>query len=347
MRSGKELIAASKAFTSENRLRSWLEILVTLLLVAIFFSATLIDRVPILLRILLSIGTGLLYVRMFVIYHDYQHRAILQHSSVALLLMNAIGVYLLAPQTIWKRSHDHHHNNNSKLTISGIGSYPTISKARFLHLTKNEQRLYLINRHPLTVIFGYFTLFIYWLNMKSFVQSPNRHLDSLAALVFHLSGAVTIWYFLGATTFFLGWFFPFFLAFGMGSYLFYCQHNFPDAQFSDNHDWKYDHAAMTSTSFMVMHPIMRWFTGNIGYHHVHHMNSRIPFYRLPETMKNIPELQDVRTTSWNPVEMVRCLRLKLWDPEKGKMITLSQFKRQIRDKEYQAGHSLHNLTTSR
>jgi omega-6 fatty acid desaturase (delta-12 desaturase) len=98
--------------------------------------------------------------------------------------------------------------------------------------------------------------------------------------------------------------------------------------FSENHDWKYDHAALSSTSLMKMNPIMQWFTGNIGFHHVHHLNSRIPFYRLKEAMHQMPELQKVTTTSWNPVEMARCLNLKLWDPERGKMISLRELRLQ-------------------
>jgi acyl-lipid omega-6 desaturase (Delta-12 desaturase) len=73
-----------------------------------------------------------------------------------------------------------------------------------------------------------------------------------------------------------------------------------------------------------MNPIMQWFTANIGYHHVHHLNSRIPFYRLKEVATKMPELHDVSTTSWNLFEVIRCFRLKLWDAEKGKMITLSE-----------------------
>ena len=327
MRNGKELLLATKEFARENRLRSWSEILFTLLLAFTFLAITFNDSIFMPLRILSSLACGFMYVRMFVIYHDYQHHAILQGSLAARVLMKSIGVYLLAPQTIWKRSHDHHHNNNSKLTITGIGSYPTITKKRFLNLTKQEQRIYLINRHPLTVIFGYFTLFIYWLNMKSFIQSPGRHLDSFFALLFHGLGAAAVIYFFGVFTFLIAWFIPFFLAFGMGSYLFYCQHNFPKAQFRENHDWKYDHAAIASTSLMVMNPLLGWITGNIGYHHVHHLNSRIPFYRLTEAMAMMPELKNVFTTSWNPLEMARCFRLKLWDPEIGKMITLRELGR--------------------
>lgn len=323
MRTGKELITASKEFAKEDRTRSWLETLLTIALVAICLTATFIPA-PVAIRIFLSIICGLLYVRAFVIYHDYQHNAILQNSATAQFVMKCIGIFLLAPQNIWKRSHDHHHNHNSKLTISGIGSYPTISKTRYLNLTQGQRQLYLINRHPLTVIFGYFTLFIYWLNLKSFMQSPAKHLDSLFAILLHVALGFLVFYFFGIATFFISFFIPFFLAFGIGSYLFYCQHNFPGAQFREDHDWKYDHAALASTSHMLMNPVMDWFTGNIGYHHVHHLNSRIPFYRLKESMHKMPELQNVPTTSWNPIEIIRCFRLKLWDAEKGRMIRLSQ-----------------------
>lgn len=323
MRTRKDLILASKDFIHEDRKRSWIETFITLTGLIIFFAATFLNF-PLPIRIIFCLVCSLFYVRMFIIYHDYQHHALLQGSKTARTLMQIFGVFILAPQGIWKRSHDHHHTHNSKLTIHGIGSYPTISKARFLTLTKSEQRLYLMNRHPLTVIFGYFTLFIYWLNVKSFLESPKKHMDSLLALILHFSAGFVIWYFFGATGLLISWMLPFFLSFAMGSYLFYCQHNFPGAIFYENEEWKYEHAAIGSTSFMVMDPVLQWFTGNIGYHHVHHLNSKIPFYRLPEAMKGIPELHNVSTTSWNPIEIWRCLRLKLWDAEKGKMITLSQ-----------------------
>ena len=267
-------------------------------------------------------------MRLFVIYHDYQHRAILQRSKVAEWLMTIIGVYLMAPETIWKRTHEHHHNNNSKLTISGIGSYPTVSKARFLSLTKMEKRIYLINRHPVTILLGYFTLFTYWLNLKSFFQSPSKHIDSLISITLHWGFGYLAYYFLGFDSLVMTWFLPFFIAFGMGSYVFYSQHNFPGAKFRENQDWTYDNAALASTSYMVMNPVMQWFTADIGFHHVHHLNSRIPFYRLKEAMKSMPELANVATTSWNPIEMWRCFRLKVWDPDKEEMITLRQLRLQ-------------------
>lgn len=326
MRSGKELIAESKQFSCEYRAKSWFELLITILLAIAFFTAGLFSSIPLAARLVIALICSLLYVRLFVIYHDYEHRAILQNSPLAHLIFVGIGVYLLAPEAIWRRSHEYHHNNNSKLTLSGIGSYPTISKARFLKLTKKERQLYLINRHPLTIFLGYLTLFIYWLNVKSYLESPKKHLDSLLALVFHFAAGGCIFYYLGTSIFLTGWVIPFFIAFAIGSYLFYSQHNFPGAKFRENNDWAYDEAALTSTSMMVMNPVMNWFTGNIGYHHVHHLNSRIPFYRLKEAMKSMPELNHVSTTTFHPFDVYRCLRLKLWDAEKGEMITLKDLR---------------------
>jgi omega-6 fatty acid desaturase (delta-12 desaturase) len=323
MRTGKDLIMASRTFIHEDRSRSWRETIITLVGLFVFLS---IGFLPIhwSLKIVNGLVCALFYVRMFTIYHDYQHHAILQGSPTASLVMKAFGVFILAPQNIWKRSHDHHHTHNSKLTIHGIGSYPTICKSRYESLTKTEKVTYLVNRHPLTVILGYFTLFIYWLNIKSFLQSPAKHMDSLLALSLHVAASVLVYKYFGATDYFIVWFMPFFFAFAIGSYLFYCQHNFPGAIFSEKEDWKYEGAALQSTSFMAMNPVMQWFTGNIGYHHVHHLNSKIPFYRLPEAMAGIPELHHPPVTSWNPIEVIRCLRLKLWDAEKRKMITLSE-----------------------
>jgi acyl-lipid omega-6 desaturase (Delta-12 desaturase) len=119
---------------------------------------------------------------------------------------------------------------------------------------------------------------------------------------------------------------PHFIACAVGSYMFYAQHNFPDVSFNDAAGWTYEKAAMESSSFMRTNRIMAWFTGNIGYHHIHHLNARIPFYRLPEVLKKIPELQTPKTTSLNPMEIIRCLRLKVWDVESQRMVIVGLFR---------------------
>jgi omega-6 fatty acid desaturase (delta-12 desaturase) len=318
---GKELILATKPFAIEDRGKSWLLMLSTFFLLLVGIAGTIVVE-PILPRLICSILTGFLIVRMFVIYHDHQHHAILHRAPVADAIMTAFGIYVLAPTSIWKRSHDYHHAHNSKLFSASIGSYPIATRNKFMSMSAGEKRMYLFIRHPLTIIFGYFTMFIIGMCISSFVSAPKKHFDSLIALVLH-AAFITLAIYMG------GWqgylfiiFIPYMIACAIGSYLFYAQHNFPTTTFADNKEWKYEGAAMDSSSYMTMNPFMQWVTGNIGYHHIHHLNARIPFYRLPEVMNAIPELQKAKTTSLKLKDVVACFRLKIWDPELNRMTGL-------------------------
>ena len=273
-------------------------------------------------RIICSSLIFLLNARMFMIYHDYQHRAILRRSKFAHFIMMVFGWYILAPESIWKRSHDYHHKHNSKLFTASIGSYPIMTKRRFITATASERRAYLFTRHPLSILFGYFTMFIYGICIRSFITNPKRHFDSLVAIVFHLGLATLLYIGGGWTAVLLTLVIPFFMTGALGSYLFYVQHNFVGVSFKETKDWSYDYAALASSSYLKMSKLMHWFTGNIGYHHIHHINSRIPFYRLPEAFKKIPELHDTVSASLKIKSIIECLRLKVWDPEKHKMIGL-------------------------
>jgi len=329
MLEGKQLILATKEFTTENRAKSWYVLISTLLLLIAGFTGTII--VPnVFLKIAFSLVTSLLLVRMFIIYHDYQHHTILHRSTVANVIMSIFGVIILAPPSIWKRSHDYHHANNSKLFSASIGSYPIASKQKFLAMSPGERRIYLAIRHPLTIVMGYLSMFIIGMCLSSFISSPRKHIDSLVALIVHALIIATVIVFFGWQVWFFAIMVPFFIASAMGAYLFYAQHNFPSTTFNDNKDWKYEVAALESSSYMVMNPVMEWFTGNIGYHHIHHLNARIPFYRLPEAMKAIPELQNARTTSLHPKDIIACFRLKVWDPELGRMVGFKEIKSSAR-----------------
>ena len=316
---GRELILATKPFANEDRNKSWMYLLSTLLLLACALACSLFMPFLI-LKLICSILGGLLLVRMFIIYHDFQHHAILHRSVLADVIMSIYGLYILAPASIWKRSHDHHHNHNSKLFSASIGSYPITTKANFLSMSPGERRMYLFIRHPLTILTGYFTMFIFGMCISSFLSSPKKHYDSLFALIAHGLLIYFVITLLGWQAWLLAIFIPMFIACAIGAYLFYAQHNFPGTSFSCKEEWKYEVAALESSSYMAMSPFMRFMTGNIGYHHIHHLNSRIPFYRLPEAMAAIPQLQMARKTSLDIREIAACLRLKVWDPEANRMI---------------------------
>jgi omega-6 fatty acid desaturase (delta-12 desaturase) len=133
----------------------------------------------------------------------------------------------------------------------------------------------------------------------------------LAWLVVHELGWAAYW---------LGVAVPLTIATAAGAYLFYAQHNFPEVYLQPREEWNYVRAALGSSSYMPMGPVMNFFTGNIGFHHVHHLNPSIPFYRLPEVMRAIPELRAPRKTTLNPWDIALCFRLDVWSPELGKMI---------------------------
>lgn len=318
MLDGKDLIVATKEFAQENRLVSWMHTIVVLLVVAFCVTVILLN-VPFYVKLVASILLGLTAVRVFVIFHDYLHNAILHKSFLADVIFTIVGIIMLAPKSIWKRSHDYHHKHNSKLFSASIGSYPIMTKEKFAAADKGERAVYLFIRHPITICFGYIFMFIYGMCVNSFLSSPRRHLDSLLSLFIHF-GFIAFLIIIGQWQLLLLLvIIPSLLTFGLGSYLFYAQHNFPGVTFRNNTNWNYVGAALDSSSYMKMNKVMEWFTANIGYHHIHHLNARIPFYRLPEVMEKMPELQNPKTTSLKLKDIMSCFKLKVWDPSTNQM----------------------------
>jgi len=269
-----------------------------------------------------SILAGLVFVRMFVIFHDFQHGTILQDSPLASLMMFAYGISTLTPPSIWKRSHNHHHKHNGRMVRASIGSYPLMTTAGYALATRGERMRYIVARHPLTMLLGYGSLFVFGMCLRPFIARPREHWDGGIALILHAALIVALA--IGAPDVLVfAYMIPLMLAGAVAAYLFYAQHNFPGFEIKPPGDWDFAFASLKSSSFLNTGPLMAWFTGNIGYHHVHHLNARIPFYRLPEAMAAVEELQSPRTTSLNPAEIYRCLRLKLWDSQKCRLVNFA------------------------
>jgi omega-6 fatty acid desaturase (delta-12 desaturase) len=321
------LHARTKAYARDFYVRSWWCILSTTFLLTLTTAATFghvpgIGKIPLAVRIVASGLTGLLSLRLFVIYHDQQHHAILPKSWLAELFMRLFGIWALSPSSIWRSSHDHHHAHNSRLRGSNIGSYPIMTREQFQNSSGGDRFKYLFARHPLTILFGYFSVFLFGMVINPFVNSPRKHYDCLLALLVHAALTVAIAIYAGWLAMLLALIIPRFIAAAIGSYLFYAQHNFPGVSFNDKSGWTYEKAALESSSYLRTGPLMAWFTANIGYHHIHHLNHRIPFYRLPELYRDIPELQKAKTTSLHPLDIFRCLRLKVWCVQTQRMVSV-------------------------
>jgi omega-6 fatty acid desaturase (delta-12 desaturase) len=275
-------------------------------------------------RLVSSVLAGLTLVRLFIFYHDFLHGAILQKSALGKAIMHAVGYWVMAGPSVWKQTHDYHHKHTAKMVGASIGSYPVVTTDMWKLMTPAQRRDYTLVRHPLNMVFGYFTVFMLGMCLSAFKRAPGQHRDGLYSLLIQLTG-------IGVVTAFAGWEMALFTvvvpnatACALGSYLFYAQHNFPDMQIRDRSSWEYTFAATRSSSMFDMPAVMHWLTGNIGYHHVHHLNHRIPFYRLPEAMAALPELQDPGRTSWHPRDVMACLRLALWDTARGRMVSFAE-----------------------
>ena len=322
MREAKQLLIASKAYAHEIRWRSWWHLWSTL---AAFIGSIALASFDVFfpIRLFASILAGLVLVRMFILYHDYQHHAILDNSPIAAFVMYVYGILAINPPSIWNRSHDHHHKHNSQILGTGIGSFPLMTTDAYGKATTWQRFIYAFSRNPTTIAIGYLTVFLYGMCLKPLLANPKKHFDCAVALVIHMSIVV----YLAATAvdvLILAVIIPFSIGSGIGAYLFYAQHNFPDVKLRERSEWSHVFAALESSSYIRMNPWMCWFTGNIGYHHVHHLNARIPFYRLPEAMAGIKELQSPGTTTLRYRDVMSCLRLKLWDPEKGRLVPFGE-----------------------
>jgi omega-6 fatty acid desaturase (delta-12 desaturase) len=310
---------ATAAFARDRRARSWWVVLSAIVLLGAAFAGTLpFWGWP--FRAVSAVLAALLVVRLFVIYHDHQHRAILAKSRLAEALMKGVGVVLLAPSSVWRHSHNEHHAHNSKLHGSDPGSFPTMTVERFERSGAFERLRYRITRHPMTILCGYLTSFLLAMCAIPFAREPKRHWDGLLAVLLHLALIVAAVVSIGWIGAWLTVVLPFALAGCIGSYLFYAQHNFPSVVLKDEDGWTHEGAALESSSFLEMPAILHWFTANIGYHHIHHLNARIPFYRLPEAFRKIPELQTAKRTNLSPREIARCLRLKVWSTTEGRLV---------------------------
>lgn len=320
-RSAREILRATKPFVGERRARSWFDLLSTLLLLAGLVAFTLLD-VPLYGQAAAGFLAGLVAVRMFVLYHDYQHGAILRRSRLAKAFMTLYGMLTLTPPSPWKRSHDYHHANNSTTPGASFGSYPLMTRDAYARASRWERFKYLAARHPLTIFMGYLTVFLYGMTARPLLLNPRKHADCAAALGLH--GALIAGFaWLDPEGLLFTLWIPLFTASVLGAYLFYAQHNFPDARLKPRGDWDLVWAARRSSSYMELSPMLHWLTGNIGYHPVHHLNARIPNYRLPEAFAQIKELQDAGRTSLTLRDVRRCFRLKLWDPELDRLVSLS------------------------
>ena len=318
-RADRELQQATRPFAQQSPARSWWYTGSTFaLLVCALTAAAIAPWWP--LRLASSVLGALLLVRVFILYHDFMHGSILPGSKLARAVFYAYAAVNLTPPRSWRDSHNFHHANVGRVAVPNVGAFPLMSAGMWRNASRRERLHYRLIRHPVTILLAYLTIFLFSVTLGPLLRRPSRYWDSALAVAAHGTAVAALWLIGGFDTVFFALLLPMAMAAALGGYLFYAQHSFPGMRILPDEEWTVYRASLVSSSYLKLGPVLRWFTGNIGFHHVHHLNSLIPFYRLPDAMAAIPELQHPSVTTLRPRAIAACFRANLWDDAQGCMI---------------------------
>ncbi|MGY6551424.1 MAG: fatty acid desaturase [Erythrobacter sp.] len=322
----RKLASALKPFSKADTGRSIWELAITLVP---FFAVMLAMLVAIdagyLAALILSPIAGLLLLRIFIIQHDCGHGAFFPKRSGNDWTGRALGVLTFTPYDCWRRSHTLHHANTGNLDARGFGDVDTLTVREFNTGSRLQRFFYRLYRHPV-VLFGVGPAYLFLLRHRLPVGLMKEgRIYWISAMATNLAiaailGALVFLFGLGTTLLVV---IPALLiAASTGVWLFYIQHQFEEAHWDKRADWSFHDAALRGSSHLDLPQPLRWFTANIGVHHVHHLASRIPFYRLPEVLVAHPELRNLNRFTMG--QTFGPLWLTLWDEEQRRLISFRE-----------------------
>lgn len=293
------------------------------------------------LNAILLIPAAFLFTRLFIIQHDCGHGAFFPSRRANNALGAVLGVITLFPYGYWRRTHAIHHATAGNLDQRELGDIKTLTVDEYLALSRRGRFLYRLYRNPL-VTFGLGPTFQFVLKHRFPFDIPfSWKREWRSVLLTNVA--------LAATYTGLSWAFGWkavlltqlpltVVAGALGVWLFYVQHQFEETYWDRADAWDFYRAGAHGSSFYDLHPVLHWLTGNIGFHHIHHLSSQIPNYRLAAAFHENPEMQ--RVTRIKLRESFRCARLKLWDEETRTLIGFRALKERLAGREAAGERSL-------
>ena len=277
------------------------------------------------LALAIAILNGFWLVRLFLIQHDCGHQSFFANRDVNDWVGRAIGVLTLTPYTVWKRTHSIHHAHAGNLDRRGIGDVTTLTIDEYNQRGWLGRLRYRAYRHPV-VLFGLGPAYLFLLEYRlplGLMTAGWRYWLSAMGTNLALVALVAGLYLLG------GWqvpvliFFPTVMsAATIGVWLFFVQHQFEETYWDAEADWQMHDAALLGSSHYRLPQPLQWMTANIGIHHVHHLYSRIPFYRLTEILRDYPALAEAQVLTLR--ESLSCARLHLWDDAGRRLVSFRE-----------------------
>lgn len=276
----------------------------------------------------LTFGIGLLngafLLRLFIIQHDCGHGSFYQSRNLSDWLGRVIGVLTLTPYDVWRRSHSIHHSGSGNLGRRGIGDVHTLTVTEYYALSRLNRLFYRLYRNPV-VFFGLGPGYLFLLQNRlplGFTEHVKYWVSAMVTNAGIILGLGTILYFGGWMPILLIFLPSTLLAATAGVWLFYVQHQFENTHWEEEEDWHMHHAALHGSSHYVLPPVLQWATGNIGIHHVHHLYSRLPFYRLPQVLRDHAELAKINRMTIR--DSLNTVRLHLWDEKTKRLLSFAQ-----------------------
>lgn len=277
------------------------------------------------LSLLLAVPAAGFLVRLFMIQHDCGHGAFFHHRSANDWVGRLIGVLTLTPYDFWRRTHAVHHATSGNLDRRGMGDIDTLTVHEYLALPRWARLRYRVYRHPI-IMFGLGPAYLFIVQHRlpvGLMRSGWRPWLSAMATNVAIAALVApmIWL-VGVGPFLLVHLPIVLLAASVGVWLFYVQHQFENTAWAYDGAWNLQEAALHGSSHYALPRLLRWFTANIGVHHIHHLCSRIPCYRLPLVLRDHPELEGIGRLTL--LQSLGCVRLVLWDEGQCRLVSFRE-----------------------
>jgi omega-6 fatty acid desaturase (delta-12 desaturase) len=277
------------------------------------------------LCLLLAVPAAGYLVRLFMLQHDCGHGAFFRHRITNDWVGRLIGVLTLTPYDFWRLTHAIHHSTSGNLDRRGTGDIDTLTVHEYLARSRWGRLCYRVYRHPI-IMFGIGPAFLFIVQHRLPVGLMRGGwqpwLSTMATNVAIAALVATMIWLVGVGAFLLVHIPIMVLAASIGVWLFYVQHQFEDTVWAHDRAWNLHEAALHGSSYYDLPRVLRWFTANIGAHHIHHLCSRIPCYRLPLVLRDYPALRDIGRLTL--IQSFRCVRLVLWDEGQQRLISFRE-----------------------
>ncbi|MDQ1849544.1 fatty acid desaturase [Gemmobacter fulvus] len=326
VRQAKDWVQVLAKYREPSTLRSILELVATVVPFLLLWTlAWLSMMISYWLTLGIAVLNGLFLVRLFCIQHDCGHGSFFKSRTVQDWVGRCLGVLTLTPYDVWRRTHSIHHAQHGNLDQRGIGDVLTLTVEEYRARGRFGRLMYRLYRNPLVLfVLGPSYLFIlqnrlplglmtsgwrYWLS----AMGTNAVLAIILGLMIWLGGLMPLLLIYLPTSMIAG---------TIGVWLFYVQHQFEETHWAKGDDWQLHEAALAGSSHYVLPQPLRWLSANIGIHHVHHLYSRIPFYRLPEILRDYAELAEAQRLT--PLESLRSVNMHLWDEKLGRLLSFRE-----------------------